>query len=265
MHRISTTPKKHYRLAVAATAVIFAILLTACDDFYTDSLPTPDVAQPTPANVQVGDPAEILEEAARAALATRLGISPEAPRKILFEDETWTERNPGCYPAPDSIIGAYLIPGYRLLMQYDGTFYEYDADQGAGTGVLCESTLQLVPVEPARNIVKTTETTESDIETVYVLRSEEDVAEFNSNHSDMASIAVDEIEWVEEVLVGGWVESSPDPLAVRAYLSEQGTSIIIEVAISEDSADEESSTPSQTWALIDITDPESTYEFAVVD
>jgi hypothetical protein len=175
--------------------VIFVILLTACEDFYTDSLPTPDVAQPTPANVQVGNPAEILEETARALLATRLGISPDAPRKILFEDETWTDRNPGCYPEPDSITGAYLIPGYRLLMQYDGTLYEYDADQGAGTGALCESALQLVPVEPARNIVRATESTESDLETIYVLRSEEDVAEFNSTRSGMASIAVDEIEW----------------------------------------------------------------------
>jgi hypothetical protein len=150
-------------------------------------------------------------------------------------------------------------------MQYDGTFYEYDADQGAGTGALCNSTLQLVPVEPARNIVSTTESTESDLETIYVLRSEEDVAEFNSTQSDMASIAVDEIEWAEEVLVGGWVESSPDPLAVRAYLSEQGTSITIEVAISEDRADEASTSPSQIWALIDVTEPESTYEFIVIE
>ena len=154
MSRITTASILHHRLPAITLAAIFAILFTACDDFYTDSLPTPDVAQPTSANVQVGDPAEILEEAARAALATRLGISPDAPRKILFEDETWTERNPDCYPAPDSISGAYLIPGYRLLMQHGGTFYEYNADQGAGTGALCESTLQLVPVEPARIIVK---------------------------------------------------------------------------------------------------------------
>ena len=81
----------------------------------------------------------------------------------------------------------------------------------------------------------------------------------------MASIAIDEIEWVEKVLVGDWVESSPDPLAVRAYLSEQGTSIIIEVAISEDSDDAASTSPSQTWALVDITAPDSTYEFIVVE
>jgi len=264
MSRITTAQILHHRIPTIALVAILLILFTACEDFYTDSLPTPDAAQPTPVNVQVGDPAEILE-ASRAALAIRLGISAEAPRKILFEEETWTERSPGCYPAPDSIIGAYLIPGYRLLMQYDGTFYEYDADQGAGTGALCESTLQLVPVEPARNIVKTTESTDSDLETIYVLRSEEDVAEFNSTHSNLATIAVDEIEWAEEVLVGGWVESSPNPLAVRAYLSEQGTSIIIEVAISEDAADEASTSTSQTWALVDITDPDSTYEFIVLE
>jgi len=247
--------------------VLFALQATACDDFYSDSLPTPDIAQPTPANVQAGNPEVILEAAAREAMATKLGISPEAPRKILFEGETWTERNPGGYPAPESIIntGAYLIPGYRLLMQHEGVFYEYNADQGAGTGALCDSTLQLIPAEPAHDTVVINNSAEPDFDTVYVLRSEEDVTEFNSLHAKIATVAIDEIEWKEEVLVGGWVESSPNPEAVRAYTSEQGSSIFIEVVVSDDLADEATDAPSQTWSLIDITEPDSTYEFIVIE
>jgi hypothetical protein len=256
-----------YHLATTALAILFAILATACDDFYTDSPPTPDIAQPTPANVLEGDPEVLLETAAREAIAAKLGVSSEAPRKILFEYATWTDRNPGCYPAPSSITGAYLVPGFRLLMQHEGVFYEYNSDQGAGTGALCDSTFQLVGAEPARNIVATVEPSDPDFETVHILRSEEDVAEFNSTHPDMATIAIDQIAWEEEVLVGGWVNSSPNPVATRAYLSEQGSSILIEVTIPEDQAtgDQVDETPSQTWALIDITNPDSTYEFIVTE
>ena len=253
------------RLAVVAFAVLFVILVSACEDFYSDSLPTPDIAQPTPANPKVGDPAEILEVAAREAMAARLGISVDAPRKILFEDETWTDKNPGCYPAPESITGAYLIPGYRLLMQHDGVFYEYDADQGAGTGALCDSTLQLIPVEPAYSIVTLNEVDSPDVDVLHILRSEDDVAEFNSAFSETALIGVEEIDFPEEVLVGGWVEASPNPEVVRAYRSGQGTSIIIEVAIPEEFEEEASDDLSPVWALIDFTDTGSTYEFIVTE
>jgi hypothetical protein len=267
MNRFNSAFFSRSRNTTLLFAVLFGVLAVACDGFYSDSLPTPDIAQPTPANIQVGDPEVVLEAAAREAIAAKLGISPDAPRKILFEGETWTERNSGCYPVPESIIntGEYLIPGYRLLMQHDGVFYEYNADQGAGTGALCDSTFQLVPAEPAHDTVVVNDSAEPDFDTVHILRSEEDVTAFNSLHTDTATIAVDEIEWEEEVLVGGWVKSSPNPEAVRAYLSEQGTSILIEVTVSDDLADEATDTPSQTWSLVDITEPDSTYEFIVVE
>jgi hypothetical protein len=256
----------HCRIyAVVIIASFAALFATACDDFYTDSLPTPDIAQPTPANVIDGIPEEILEIAAREAMAEKLGIDPSAPRKILFEHETWTERNPGCYPQSESLTGAYLIPGYRLLLQHDGIFYEYDADSGAGTGALCESTFQFVPAELAYSIVAPSSGAVPEFDTIHVIRSDDDVLDFNSTKSDIAEIGVDEIDFPEEVLVGGWVELSPNPDIIRAYLSSEGTSIIIELAIPEDSEDEATDTPSQIWALVDTTDADSTYEFLVVD
>ena len=264
MPRSNLAIKRTPKFAAIALAGLIAILFTACDDFYSDAPSTPDIAQPTPANVQEGDPAEILGVAARQAIAAKLGISPDAPRKILFEGETWTERNPGCYPAPSSITGAYLIPGYRLLMQYEGVFYEYDADQGAGTGALCESTFQLIPAEPTGNNVVTADSATPDFDKIHVLRSEDDVTTFNSENSDTATIAVETIEWPEEVLVGGWVNRSPNPEVARAYLSAEGTTIIIEVAVPDDFVDDASDAASQIWELVDITEPDSTYEFVVV-
>lgn len=263
---IFTSATRQYRtIVVAITTALFALLASGCDDFYSDSLPTPDIAQPTPANAQVGDPEILIEAAAREAMAALPGINLDDPQNILFEHETWTERNPGCYPTPPTITGAYLIPGYRLLMQHDGVFYEYNADQGVSTGALCESTFQIVPVEPAYSIVTPSESAEPDAATIHILRSEDDVAEFNSTHADTAQVGVNEIDFPLEVLVGGWVDASPNPEPARAYLSTEGTSIIIEVTVPEEFIEEANDDSSQIWVLVDTTDPNSTYEFVVLD
>ncbi|MBP38306.1 MAG: hypothetical protein QF676_02330 [Dehalococcoidia bacterium] len=119
-----TSPNKS-RIAVAGIALLMVLFLTACDDFYSDSLPTPDVAQPTSANVQFGDP--------------------------------------------------------------------------------------------------------------------------------------------EEVLVGGWVASGPNIEPDRAYLSPEGTSLIIEVIVPEEFAEEARDTRSQFWAQDDTTSSDAEYEFIVAE
>ena len=167
-------------------------------------------------------------------------------------------------------------------MQYEGVFYEYDADLGGETGALCDATLQLVAVEPALDIVVANPagSAQPDFSMVYILRSEEDVAEFNSANSEIASIAVEVVDWTTEVLVGGWVSVGPVAEAVRAYRSaaesssntENGSAtanIVIEVAVPEnlleDRPDAATINPSQIWALVDITEADSTYEFVVTD
>lgn len=258
------------RLSVVAFAVLFALLGAACEDFYSDSLPTPQIALPTPVNLQEGDPEDLVEAGARTAMAAALGISADAPRKILLQHATWTDRAPGCYPPPTGVSGPYLVPGYRLLMQYEGVFYEYDADLGGETGALCDITTQWVSVEPALDIVTVNlaGSARPDFFTVYILRSEEDVAEFNSTNSEIATIAVGVVDWTVEVLVGGWVKTGPYTEAVRAYHLPAGPQaridaapIFIEVAVPENLADTANNIPSQTWVLIDITRPDSTYQF----
>ncbi len=268
------------RLSVVVFAVLFVLLAAACEGFYTDSPPTPDIALPTPAKLQDGIPEELAETGARNAMAITLGISPDAPRKILLQGATWTDRSPGCYPPPPGVTGPYLVPGYRLLMQYEGIYYEYNADAGGETGALCDSTMQPVPVEPALDIVTVNRDSavQPDFDIVYILRSEDDVSSFNSTNSNIAIIAQEVIDWTVEVLVGGWVNVNSNAEATRAYRtpsepqssSDNGlspTNIIIEVAVPENSLDdqvESSKTgPSQIWALVDITEPNSTYEFVV--
>ena len=270
------------RFSIVAFAALLMILGSACEGFYSDSLPTPQIALPTPANIQEGNPEDLVEAGARTALAAALDISPDSPRKILLEGATWTDSAPGCYPRPPGVSDPYLIPGYRLLMQYEGVFYEYDADLGGATGALCDSTLQLVPVEPALDIVVVNQagSVQLDFDTVYILRSEDDVTEFNSNYADIATIAVGVIDWTVEVLIGGWAITSLNTEAVRAYRSPDkstpgaGTgsttsNIVIEVAVPDgvlpEQAVDVSIKPMQIWALVDITESGSTYQFVVPD
>ena len=270
------------RFSIVAFAALLAILGSACEDFYSDSLPTPQIALPTPANIQEGNPEDLVEAGARTALAAALNISPDSPRKILLEGATWTDSIPGCYPRPPGVSGPYLVPGYRLLMQYEGVFYEYDADLGGVTGALCDSTLQLVPVEPALDIVVVNQASSAqpDFDTVYILRSEDDVTEFNSKNADIATIAVGVVDWTVEVLVGGWANTGLNTEAVRAYRSpaestpgagfgSTTSNIVIEVAVPDglpaEQADDVSTEPMQIWALVDITESGSTYQFVVPD
>jgi hypothetical protein len=44
---------------------------------------------------------------------------------------------------------------------------------------------------------------------------------------------VDEIDFPEEVLVGGWINASPSPQVTQAYKSEQDGLVVIEVVIPE--------------------------------
>ena len=101
-----------------------------------------------------------------------------------------------------------------------------------------------------------------------MIRSEEDVAEFNSANSNIATIGVDEIDFPEEILVGTWVQLSPNLEPIRAYTSEDGSLTTIEVAIPAPVEDEEeiesTSDWSQVWVFLDSTPIESNYEFVVV-
>ena len=87
------------------------------------------------------------------------------------------------------------------------------------------------------------------------------------------------VDWTTEVLVGGWVITTPNPVAVRAYRSPVGGSqnagnssigihIVIEVAVPDDQPEDQlddggSTGLVQIWALVDITEPVTTCEFTV--
>jgi len=202
------------------TLLVIGVVVTACDDFYSDSTPTPEIAQPTP-EVSETDPRESVEEIARAALAARLGIAPGDARKILLEEDTWTSRSPGCYPRPNTILDDYLVPGFRLILSYEGIRYDYNADLGGVNGALCETTPQPVPAELANDIV-TAKDIEDDAIDVWVIRSEEELIQFNNENSSIAEIELDQVDWETEILVGSVVDSDLADVSIPAFRSLSG-------------------------------------------
>ena len=110
MSQFATATSSYTRIAIAVFAVLLIVLLSACDDFYSDSPPTPDIAQPTPANVQEGNPEQNVEIAARDAMAAKLGIATNAPRKILLEHAKTR--------ASTQLLNSYWV---KALTSYPGT------------------------------------------------------------------------------------------------------------------------------------------------
>ena len=247
--------------SLISTLLVVGVVLTACDDFYSDSPPTPEIAQPTP-EVSETDPQESVEELARAALSARLGIAPGDARKILLEEDTWTSRSPGCYPPPNTILDDYLVPGFRLILSYEGVRYEYNDDLGGVNGALCETTPQPVPAELANEIVTAQDVDEDDVD-VWVIRSEEELILFNTENSSIAEIELDQVDWEVEFLIGSVVDSDLSEISVSAFRSLSGgesETVTIEI---HDSAPSETAT-SQIWTYVDITELTDEYQFELI-
>lgn len=79
------------------------------------SQPTPDPATPV--------------EAARAALAARLGVGPDAVQVVAVEAVDWPD---GCLGAggPQEACILMITPGYRVTLAVGGVQYVYHTDRG---------------------------------------------------------------------------------------------------------------------------------------
>jgi len=66
--------------------------------------------------------------AAKADLAARLQIAPEAVYLLGLERVTWPDASLGA-PEPGQDYAQVLTPGYRLVLEADGSLYSYHADK----------------------------------------------------------------------------------------------------------------------------------------
>jgi hypothetical protein len=110
-------------------AVPLVVLMAACGD--------DDAADPTGSAPATTSPAGSAEkEAAIADLAQRHGVDAAAITVISDEDVTWRSGAIGC-PEPDTMYAQALVPGTRIILELDGTRYEYHSG-GPRSIFLCE-------------------------------------------------------------------------------------------------------------------------------
>lgn len=159
--------------------------------------------------------------AARTDLAQRLGVSENESSVSLVEAVEWPDGSLGC-PQPGMSYVQVLTPGFRLILQVEGTAYEYHTDTRQ-TVVLCEeismSDLPAIPepVEPVPGPV------EPGLEGL--------VAQAKSDLADTLSIPVDQIEVLEARAVV-WPDGGlgcPDPDMAYTQVPQDGVLIRLTV------------------------------------
>lgn len=63
-----------------------------------------------------------------AAIAKDLGVSPDAVHVVSVDQETWPDRSLGC-PKPGQMYAQVLTPGYRVVVEVNGTSSEFHTDE----------------------------------------------------------------------------------------------------------------------------------------
>jgi len=69
--------------------------------------------------------------AAITDLATRLGVDESAVRLVSQEEVTWPDGSLGC-PQPDMSYIQVLVNGSLIVLEVNGTSYEYHSGGGRG-------------------------------------------------------------------------------------------------------------------------------------
>lgn len=77
-------------------------------------------------------------EAARALLAADLGIDPQAPFLVGFEAVDWPDSSLGC-PKAGEAYAEVFVPGYRIVLEHEGTRYEFHSTQKGEQLLRCDA------------------------------------------------------------------------------------------------------------------------------
>ena len=89
----------------------------------------------TPVVVTGGEKEEMIDKV-KADLASRLGISEDEISVVSAESKTWSDSSLGC-PEKGMMYTQVITPGYRIILEVDGTQYDYRTDD-MGNFKLCK-------------------------------------------------------------------------------------------------------------------------------
>jgi hypothetical protein len=82
-----------------------------------------ETVEATPVVITGGEKEEMIDKV-KADLASRLGISEEEISVVSAEAKTWSDSSLGC-PEEGVAYMQVLTPGYQIILEYDGTRYDY--------------------------------------------------------------------------------------------------------------------------------------------
>lgn len=97
----------------------------------------------------LGFPDAPIEEGAREALATWLGIPSEEIEVVEVEEVEWPDTSLGC-PQPGMVYAQVIVPGCRVVMKARGEVYEYHS--GEARAVLCHQRGHLTSIVPSPTV-----------------------------------------------------------------------------------------------------------------
>lgn len=89
----------------------------------------------TPVVITGGEKVEMIEKV-KADLASRLGVSEDEIKVVSAEAKNWSDASLGC-PEKGMMYAQVITPGYRIILEVDGTQYDYRTDN-RGNFKLCE-------------------------------------------------------------------------------------------------------------------------------
>jgi len=76
---------------------------------------------------------------AREALAVRLGVAASQIEVLSVEEVMWSNTSLGC-PEPDRQYSDVIVPGFRIILEYEGRKYEYHTNEDGTIVVTCSNT-----------------------------------------------------------------------------------------------------------------------------
>lgn len=84
----------------------------------------------------LGEVPDAMQLAIKADLAEKLGADAGAINVVTARAVTWNDGSLGC-ARPDQVYTQALVPGYQVILEYEGNKYDYRAAE-TGYFFLCE-------------------------------------------------------------------------------------------------------------------------------
>lgn len=99
-------------------------------------VPVPSSAPPEGQLVTAEVPPDVIEKM-RADLAQHAGIEASAAKVVAAESIVWPSGALGC-PEPGQLYTQATVPGYRVVLEYNGRTYAYHGAQRGGFFKRCD-------------------------------------------------------------------------------------------------------------------------------